>query len=422
MTPLVKRKRISIFNIPLILSAIVFSIWPITAAANGAAGWPGVWGNELTISETKPFSKFIVDEEVLIDGNNNKIKVKYSINNTSSTVQAFTMVFPIEEDCKSAISRYATDEISLIEFHAKLNGSDISVEQVDPINIKLNGEYSAIASNSTCSLLTFKLRILPGNNMLDITYNLIAAGFAGDGLGNDWSYVYSIWPAKNWVPKFRHALWRIILPKRNYVHRKDNWYTGYSGKSWAWYENDLSIIAPGTRSDFSDHIDFTADNYVPAGQISIKSSMRLLYSLIHSCEDDPDKNCEQESLKSLLEIRPYTGNERCYDLNDVKTSAAYMGFTFDPNAIPILRNEIFARKGFIFKTPSMKQFFSRMPWYKPTAESVQLNDIEKWNIAFLKSIETSVKSYEDAAKLSALYRNLKTTCPGSSYDREMSER
>ncbi|PIE15284.1 MAG: hypothetical protein CSA68_08085 [Rhodobacterales bacterium] len=51
------------------------------------------------------------------------------------------------------------------------------------------------------------------------------------------------------------------------------------------------------------------------------------------------------------------------------------------------RNEIVARKGYIFKTAKARKFFAKMPWYQPVSKTVTINKIEQANIALIKSYE-----------------------------------
>ncbi len=54
-----------------------------------------------------------------------------------------------------------------------------------------------------------------------------------------------------------------------------------------------------------------------------------------------------------------------------------------------LRNEIYARKGHIFKTDKMNNYFRSKPWYQPLNENAEalLTDLEKNNAKFIKSLE-----------------------------------
>jgi hypothetical protein len=57
--------------------------------------------------------------------------------------------------------------------------------------------------------------------------------------------------------------------------------------------------------------------------------------------------------------------------------------------LSIMRNEIFARHGFIFKTQKMIDYFNKQKWYRPMHNDVygKLTPIEKKNIEFIKSFE-----------------------------------
>jgi hypothetical protein len=55
----------------------------------------------------------------------------------------------------------------------------------------------------------------------------------------------------------------------------------------------------------------------------------------------------------------------------------------------IMRNEIFARYGYVFKNTELRNYFMNQPWYRPQYDNVEgfLNEVEKRNAVFLKSYE-----------------------------------
>jgi len=57
--------------------------------------------------------------------------------------------------------------------------------------------------------------------------------------------------------------------------------------------------------------------------------------------------------------------------------------------LKIMRNEIFARHGYIFQTQDMINYFSQQSWYRPRYQNVMslLSYIEKKNIEFIKKYE-----------------------------------
>lgn len=76
-----------------------------------------------------------------------------------------------------------------------------------------------------------------------------------------------------------------------------------------------------------------------------------------------------------------TASSRILTYDDV----AYL----NKDELNIMRNEIFARHGFIFKTEKMIEYFIKQSWYRPMYSDVNasLTTIEQKNIQFIKSFE-----------------------------------
>ena len=58
--------------------------------------------------------------------------------------------------------------------------------------------------------------------------------------------------------------------------------------------------------------------------------------------------------------------------------------------LKIMRNEIYARHGYIFRTEEMKEYFKSQRWYEPKYENVDdmLTKVEKQNIKLIKRYES----------------------------------
>jgi hypothetical protein len=403
----------------MILTIFAILLFPQLTLANGAGEWRGLQGNDIAILEKIPFKTFVVDEEVTINGRANEVSVKYSINNKLSRPDDFTMLFPIEGnlDCQSEENKANISE--MLNFEAKMNGKKLKFEEIDLEDVLLEGDYKKFQTTA-CFLVRFPIRISPGNNILSIKYNLLPQGIASDGGVGTWTYNYSIWPAKNWVSKFRRASWRVILPGTVQgtilpTQKHGEYFTDEARRLSNTYKINVEVSAPGERHDYLDHIEFEAQEFVPSGQISVNVTPRPLKWDwdIEACSDD-STDCILRSLKSLLNKRPYIGDKRCYDLDDlnvIREDCDTCGFIYSTNAIPFLRNEVFARKGYTFKADMFKIFFSDMPWYIPSGQDVKLNNIEKWNVDFLKKVEDFKLS--DEGKLSDIYKQMKRSCPNN---------
>lgn len=66
-------------------------------------------------------------------------------------------------------------------------------------------------------------------------------------------------------------------------------------------------------------------------------------------------------------------------------------YGYDSYTLGLIRNEIFARHGYIFKKQEYKNYFNSMPWYVPNSSFKgslnELNSVEKYNVELIKSME-----------------------------------
>jgi hypothetical protein len=60
--------------------------------------------------------------------------------------------------------------------------------------------------------------------------------------------------------------------------------------------------------------------------------------------------------------------------------------------LKLMRNEVYARHGYIFRTPDMVDYFTRQSWYRPSAADVtnSLSGIEKRNVQLIKTNEDAM--------------------------------
>lgn len=90
-----------------------------------------------------------------------------------------------------------------------------------------------------------------------------------------------------------------------------------------------------------------------------------------------DNNAIDESEYEYEYLRE---REMTYD--DVKDKSA--------EELRLMRNYIFARRGYIFESEDLKEYFEQFSWYVPLYYDVtpRLSDIEKYNVNFIKEYET----------------------------------
>lgn len=66
-------------------------------------------------------------------------------------------------------------------------------------------------------------------------------------------------------------------------------------------------------------------------------------------------------------------------------------YRYTLDELSYIRNEIFARHGYVFKKEKYRNYFNSMPWYVPNynlgSSTNYLNSVEKYNIDLIKSLE-----------------------------------
>jgi YARHG domain len=78
----------------------------------------------------------------------------------------------------------------------------------------------------------------------------------------------------------------------------------------------------------------------------------------------------------------------------------------DESELKLMRNEIFARYGYIFKSVELNAHFTSQPWYKPVSADVnnRLTDIEKKNTTLIKRQEQRIRTTGEFEDFYALFK------------------
>ena len=109
-------------------------------------------------------------------------------------------------------------------------------------------------------------------------------------------------------------------------------------------------------------------------------------------EETSEKTSNQKAEKpvSQSKVIEKESSSKAYilpDSNTMKLTDEVLG-KLSTNELSIARNEIYARHGYIFKSSDLNKYFSTKPWYNPDPTyNGELNEIEKYNINFIKSKE-----------------------------------
>ncbi|HEV8512062.1 MAG TPA: YARHG domain-containing protein, partial [Cyclobacteriaceae bacterium] len=123
---------------------------------------------------------------------------------------------------------------------------------------------------------------------------------------------------------------------------------------------------------------------MPDGNIEQLETVRSYnFTKFVNIDESYFRHCQYESLKYN---EPQGG--------PIPNVVVTQGISMDE--LDIMRNEIFAEYGFIFKSPKWKKYFESKPWYKPQHDNVDqfLTEIDKHNIKFLLEFQRENKDHK----------------------------
>ena len=103
----------------------------------------------------------------------------------------------------------------------------------------------------------------------------------------------------------------------------------------------------------------------------------FIFSLLVSCEN-------KKKVNTIIHNTDVVSSEKVYTPEELK------GKTYEE--LRFLRNEIFAKKGYVFKDSVLNNYFQKKDWYKPNKDAeIVLDSIEKKNIETFKIAEANLK-------------------------------
>jgi hypothetical protein len=354
-----------------LLSFVIIFVVPTLLLGNGATFHHGVHGGSLLPIENRKIK--MRSENVIIDASNvtlinegDEIPIQCTFNfqNISKDTVKILMGFPFVTK--------ASDEIGFTVF--------VDDQQVDA---KKNEEYGAY----DC-VFTWKVRFKPGQSKQIICkYNGDADVSRADGSGDDWSFIYIAHTGGYWAGPIDTAHFIFKLPKNADSYLK----TTIIKDNWVSYSRLHATIQPVGSVTNGNSIEWVKYRWMPD---TIRNDE--LNRNIHISKDDfvvTFSNSGLSDLNDFFDVKYYDGNSRAYDGNDLMipdTRANFQESEGEENNntleyYKLLRNEIFARRGYEFKNDTLASFFSALSWYRPVSTNVQaqLSKIEKTNIEFI---------------------------------------
>ncbi len=135
----------------------------------------------------------------------------------------------------------------------------------------------------------------------------------------------------------------------------------------------LSINGEGTALNGCMEVEFIKGGLClyPVGFDEYEFPHRLLVDSFTLIESNPNYGCYDYVCNTLLH-----GSELNY---------------FDKPTLRLMRNFILARRGYVFQSKDLKEYFEKEPWYRPAEsnDDVQLSLLERLNIELIKYREAT---------------------------------
>ncbi len=145
-----------------------------------------------------------------------------------------------------------------------------------------------------------------------------------------------------------------------------------------------------SSADLREHFGRQSWYYPTSKNVTLNSVEQYNVNFIKQYEDGV-KQVAQAQSKFFDEVtcRWYTSqpNDGLFPITRVRKLIYEDIMYLSPQELRIMRNEIYARHGYIFSSDDLRQYFGRQSWYHPTTKNVTLSSIEQYNANFIKQYE-----------------------------------
>ena len=279
------------------------------------------------------------------------------------------------------------------DFKVSLNGKKLKYEIVDVSKLKGSGG----STDYVGYLYYFNANLKQGENRIKQSYKCITSA----SVISRYEFEYILATAKEWSGgkigdieiNFNMGAFESFQMQPTFFDSLDNWIA----------KNGLIKYEKGTFSEEKvakfylkdGKVTFKKKNFTPKDGIKL---MAFHYYRL----PDADKKLVFNYKTVKLPFVIY------YDKNIEKNCQDYNCFTFfakDYKSLKILKNLPFARRGYIFKTDFIANYYKKMPWYKKDAnykatlstltekEREWLNSIEKIKFKILRNLPFAKRGY-----------------------------
>ena len=321
-----------------LLISILLSCYTLMISANDAfLGSRG--GNVFPIIRNENIRMVKEEIKVIMEKDSCRVYCKFWFKNLGSKAENIFMGFP---DYFKNISEISNP---LRGFTCAVNGQKTEFEKrsqtTEIDNIPELKRYE--------KWFCWNVQFNPGETVLvENNYN----GDLGGSANGTCSFSYLIGTAQTWSSTIANG--KVIFD-----------YSKIASKAFVdtTFYSDKALPTGLKRSIYNDSIVFSYSNYLPKWNESLKVNLLCFWKYPYG---ELQKGLTEYPFRNNLFFQP-----------------------FSKQMLRLMRNEVFARHGYIFKDTKLNDYFSSQKWYKPDRNfnSNQLNEFELLFLKYLKDLE-----------------------------------
>ncbi len=288
-----------------------------------------------------------------------KVTATFTFENVTDKQVEIKMGFPFrkgEDPRDPATFQFINDKD--IKFLVRVNKANVPVTKMT-----VDDAYRQKTGEKYDFMYTWPIVFQPKEKKLvECSYNVQW----GNDLGINGGFTYIAKTGALWQSTLDYANFFIALSSGTYSRFKSG---GYNFKiSPAGYKINGQVIE-WHFTNWEPNVDFT----VTYDQILHNEDSTVVWTIVDRFQSK----------------KKYDGDKKYYTMEDIKYNIGVQDDLYGRFYIKVLRNEIFARHGKIFKSENLQTVFNNQSWYKPDPnfKESMLNEYEKANVDFILNYE-----------------------------------
>ncbi len=290
---------------------------------------------------------------------NDRVTASFTFENITDKQVSIRMGFPFRSgDDPMSVGTFEYIDETKLKFIVKVEKAEVPVTRQ-----AVNESYKQKTGEQYDFMYTWPIVFQPKEKkVVECSYNVQW----GDDLGMNGGFTYIAKTGALWKSTLDYADFFIELDKRTYSDYKSGRY-------------NFKITPAGYKLN-GNTIEWHFTNWKPTADFTVA------YDQILHNED----GAVVQRMIGLFDFKKkYDGDKKYYTVDDLRENNAPQDEFYGRFYIKILRNEIYARHGRIFKSENLQRAFANQRWYKPNpnfSESM-LNKYEKANVDFILNYE-----------------------------------